>query len=141
MAIQFKPIATYSDKYRRRASVAGPDYVAGIQNPKRPWDQAALAGESNYATAMQSVISEKRRSTGIQKAGAAKWQEGATTKGPARFGPGVDFGAKYYEQNLAPIQAKVASVTLPPRGPKGSEQNFALPSIVAKAMRAAAGKK
>jgi len=62
-------------------------------------------------------------------------------KGAVRFGPGVDLGSKYYEQNLAPIHQKVAATTLPPRGPKGSEANFQIPAIVARAMRAASGKK
>lgn len=141
MPIQFKSIATYSDKYRRRASVAGPDYVAGVQNPRRPWAAAAVAGEANYAAGVTQALANKSRSAGIQKAGDAKWLEMAVSKGPARFGPGVDAGAKYYESNLGPIQAKVAATTLPPRGPKGSETNFQLPSLVAKAFRAAAGKK
>lgn len=141
MGIQFKSISAYGDKYKRRAEVAGPDYAAGVQSPRRPWDQAAIAGEANYAQGVQAAIAEKRRSTGIQKAGNAKWQEGATQKGAARFGPGVAVGMKYYEANLGPIQAKVAATSLPPRGPKGSEANFQLPAIVARAFRAAAGKK
>lgn len=141
MAIQFKAISQYGDKYKRRAAVAGPDYTAGVQSPRRPWDQAAIQGEANYAAGVQAAIAEKRRSVGIQKAGSAKWLEGAVQKGAARFGPGVDLGAKYYESNLGPIQQKVAGTTLPPRGPKGSEQNFSLPAIVARAFRAAAGKK
>lgn len=141
MGITFKPIGDYSDKYRRRASVAGPDYVKGVANPRRPWAAAAQAGEANYAAGVTAAVANKSRSAGIQKAGDAKWLEMATLKGPQRFGPGVDAGAKYYESNLAPIQAKVASTVLPPRGPKGSESNFQLPAIVAKAFRAASGKK
>lgn len=141
MPIQFKSIAVYGDKYRRRAAVAGPDYLAGIQNPKRPYAAAAIAGEGNFATAMSQVIANKSRSAGIQKAGDAKWLEGGTLKGTVRFGPGVDAGSKYYEANLAPIQQRVAGTVLPPRGPKGSETNFTFPALVAKAMRAAAGKK
>jgi hypothetical protein len=141
MAINFKSIATYSDKYRRRASVAGPDYTAGVQNPRRPWAESAIQGEGNYAAGVQNAVANKSRSAGIQKAGNAKWQEGATVKGAQRFGPGVDHGAKYYESNLAPIQQKVAATTLPPRGPKGSEANYQAPALVAKAFRAAAGKK
>ncbi len=121
--------------------MAGADYTKGVQNPKRPYAAAAVAGEGNFASAMQSVISEKRRSAGIQKAGDAKWLEGATVKGAQRFGPGVDAGAKYYESNLAPIQAKVAGTTLTPRGPKGSEGNYQNAVTVAKAFRTAVGKK
>jgi len=141
MPIKFKSIATYSDKYRRRASVAGPDYLAGIQNPKRPYASSAIAGEANFATAMTQVIAAKSRAAGIQKAGDAKWLEGGTLKGQVRFGPGVDAGAKYYEANLAPIQQTVSAVSLPVRGPKGSEVNFTIPAVVARAFRTAAGKK
>ena len=141
MGINFKPMSASSDKYRRRAAVAGPDYAAGVQSPKRPWDQAAIQGEANYAAGVQAAIASKSRATGIQKAGNAKWLEGAVVKGAVRFGPGVDAGAKYYEQNLAPIQQKVAGTQLPPRGPKGSEANFQIPALVARAFRLAAGKK
>lgn len=141
MAIFFKPIAESSDKYRRRASVAGPDYEKGVHNPKRPYAAAAIAGEANFGTAMTQVIANKSRAAGIQKAGDAKWLEGAVEKGVIRFGPGVALGSKYYEQNLGPIQAKVALTVLPPRGPTGSESNFTVPALVARAFRVAAGKK
>lgn len=141
MAIKFKAITEYSDKYRRRASVAAPDYTKGVASPKRPWADAAVAGEANYAAGVSAAVANRSRSAGIQKAGNAKWLEAATVKGAVRFGPGVDFGAKYYEANLAPVQQKVASLTLPPRGPKGSESNYQAPALVAKAFRAAAGKK
>lgn len=141
MGINFKSISTYSDKYRRRASVAGPDYAAGVASPRRPYAASAVAGEANYAAGVTAAVANKSRAAGIQKAGDSKWLEGSTVKGTARFGPGVDFGSKYYESNLAPIQQKVAGTSLPPRGPKGSESNFQLPAIVAKAFRAAAGKK
>jgi len=141
MPIQFKSIADYGDKYRRRAAVAGPDYVKGAKSPRRPYAASAVAGEGNFATAMTQVIAGKTRAAGIQKAGDAKWLEGITLKGEQRFGPGVDVGSKYYETNLAPIQAKVAATALPVRGPKGAESNYAIPATVARAFRAAAGKK
>lgn len=141
MSITFKPIAESSDKYRRRAAVAGPDYEKGVKNPKRPWAASAVAGEANFGAAMTQVVADKRRSAGIQKAGDAKWVEAAVEKGVPRFGPGVSLGSKYYEQNLGPIQAKVAQTQIPPRGPKGSESNFAIPALVARAFRQAAGKK
>ena len=141
MAIMFKPIAESSDKYRRRAAVAGPDYEKGVRNPKRPYAAAAIAGEANFAAAMTQVVADKRRSAGILKAGDAKWLEGSVEKGVTRFPTGVALGSKYYEQNLGPIQAKVAATVLPPKGPRGSESNFQIPALVAKAFRAAAGKK
>jgi len=141
MAVTFKPITDYSDKYRRRASVAGPDYLKGTQTPKRPYAAAAIAGEPNYATATTAAIAEKRRSTGISKAGDAKWSEGCALKGNIRFGPGVDVGAKYYEANLAPIHQKAAAAALNIRGPVGAETNYQNAVIMAKAFRTASGKK
>ena len=40
-----KGVSNTVDKWQRRASVAQPDYVAGVQNPRVPWDQAAKAAE------------------------------------------------------------------------------------------------
>jgi len=141
MPVVFKPVTEYSDKYRRRASVAAPDYKKGVAAPKRPYAAAAVAGEPNFASAMTAVIAEKRRSAGITKAGDAKWLEGCNEKGAERFPKGVDVGSKYYETNLAPIHQKAAAAALNIRGPVGAETNYQNAVIMAKAFRTAAGKR
>jgi hypothetical protein len=74
-----------AEKYGRGVSGAGQDYAAGVANPSRPWAQATQAGKARYVAGVQKAISEDRFAKGVARAGDAKWQEGATTKGAQRY--------------------------------------------------------
>jgi hypothetical protein len=128
------------DKWQRRASVAAPDYQAGVQNPRVPWDQAAKAAEANYKTAVTMAANEGRFGKGITRVGNEKWSKGAAQKGPARFVEGVNLGAPIFQDRISQVLSTIEGVTLPPRGPKGSPQNYQRVTPIGEALRRAFGK-
>jgi hypothetical protein len=113
-----------SAKWARKAAVSQQDYAEGVASPRAPWAASAMAAAGSWATGVQAAISGKRFEKGVQKAGDAAWSEGATKKGVARFAEGVAQSTGKYEQGIARYLQVIQSTTLPPRGPKGSAQNY-----------------
>ena len=135
-----KPLDQSSDKWSRRASVAGEDYLFGVRSPRQAWDTAAAAAEPNYKAAVVAAANAGRFGKGVRKAGNAKWQTGAITKGPTRFSEGVALAKPAWEAGFAPYQRVIETISLPARGPKGSPANLQRVTLVSAALRAAAEK-
>ena len=131
-----KPIDQSSDKWTRRASVAGPDYLSGIQNPRRAWAEAAGAGEGNYKAGVVAAANAGRYGAGVKRAGDSKWKDGALKKGPGRFAEGVAIGVADWKKGFEPYQSAISAIKLPDRGPKGSPQNIQRVAAIATALRA-----
>jgi hypothetical protein len=119
-----KPIDQSASKWQRRASVAGPDYLTGVQNPRTPWAQAAQAANGNYVSAVTTAAQAGRYAAGVKKAGDTKWATNATAKGPSRYAEGVNLAVGSWQTGFQPYQTALSSLTLPARGPTGSPQNL-----------------
>lgn len=120
-----KPQALITDKWTRRAAVAGPDYDAGVRAPIVPWDTAAIAGDPAWKAGVQAAVAGNAFTAGVRAAGNQAWQDGAINKGIPRFPQGVAVSTGKYERGFAPIRAVIEGVTLPPRGPRRSPANIA----------------
>lgn len=130
-----KPVEQSSDKWMRRASVAGADYLAGVQAPRTSWATASAAAEGNYKTGVTQAATAGRYGTGIRKAGDEAWRTGSTTKGPTRFAEGVSLSVGKWQSGFQPYQAAIGAITLPPRGPAGSPANMQRVNAIATALR------
>jgi hypothetical protein len=130
-----KDIAKSSDKWQRRASVATPDYQAGVANPRRPWAEAAAAGDANYKAGVTAAATKGSYAAGIKRAGNQRWLDGATNKGPARYAEGVALAVQDWQTGFQPYQQAISSLALPARGPAGSPQNLQRVAAVANANR------
>lgn len=136
-----KSLTNSSDKWTRRAAVAGPDYESGVRSPRRDWAEAALAAENNYKAGVVSAAQAGKFGRGVKAAGTARWQESALAKGPNRFSEGVILSKDRWEKGFAPSHEAITRLNLPPRGPKGSPQNLQRVTAVAQALRAVAERK
>lgn len=132
-----KPLDIATEKWVRRATVAGPDYTLGVQNPKKAWDQACKEAEKAYQQAVITAAQQGRYGKGIAKAGMSKWQEGAIKKGPTRFTEGVNLARDNWKTGFEPYAKVIQSVSLPERGPKGDPRNLQRVAAIATALRAA----
>jgi hypothetical protein len=135
-----KGVANVVDKWQRRAAVAGPDYMAGIDNPRVPWDQAAKAAEGNYKAGVTAAANAGRFGQGIARVGAQAWSEGAKKKGTGRFAEGVSLSGGKFQDRINTVLTTIEGITLPPRGPKGSPQNLNRVAPIGAALRRAFGK-
>src|SRR5271166_2779602 len=92
MAIAVKDIGTIAAKWSQRAQAAGPDYTAGVKAPSTDWATATSASAQSWSQGVQQAVTDGRFSSGVTKAGTAKWQAGAVNKGAARYPQGVAQG-------------------------------------------------
>ena len=139
MAVQFPAPSVAAERWGRRASAASGDFKAGAQAASGRWQPAAVAGETNYNAGVQAGIAKKAFSTGVNKAGDAKWLNRTTTVGPERYAGGVLVAQPAYDAGVSPIWAKAAATQLGARGPRSSEGNYQRAVQMAKAFATAAG--
>lgn len=130
-----KDAGSSATKWSQRASAASGTYTAGVASSTK--DQAALAAaaEPLWASSVATAAANKRFSAGLTKAGVGAWKAGVAAVGGARYSQGVGAAQSKYQQGVAPFFSALSSVTLPARGPKGS--NSARVDAVVNALMAA----
>lgn len=130
-----KTASQSAQKFVERAGAASGDYVAGAQSTNKDQAAAAIAAAPNYAAGVQAAISRGAYAKGLQASGKAGWLKGVTEKGGNRFAEGVASGAAKYATNSGAYDSARGAASSLPRGPKGSEQNFARAKAVGQALR------
>lgn len=121
-------------KWATRAAAASGDYASGAASPRRSWSQAASAAEENYKAGIAEASARGAYGKGISAAGDAKWQRGIAEKGRTRYQQGVAVSQDNYVRGFQPYADTLRSITLTPRGPKGT--NYGRTQQVGDAMRA-----
>lgn len=118
------PVRGGADKWKARTAAAARDYAAGVQRPRVPWSQAAMAARESWAAGVQDAIQRGAYEQGVTEAGDARWQQGVAQKGAARFAPGVQASGERYERGFAPYRQIIEQTSLPPRGRRGDPANL-----------------
>lgn len=133
MAIKVKPISEATQKLVSRASGATQDYRRGIERTDNQAENA-IAAEDAYRAGLQESFTRNARVKGLEKSGNKKWQERSLSLGANRFATGVRAGAQDYAENVKPYFEMLSRLELPPRGPKGSPENFNRSRVVGEAL-------
>lgn len=92
-----KTAAQIAAKYQRGVQAAGPDYAAGVQNPKKDWAQQMTAAQPRMVAGLQKAIANGDILKGVQKSGGSQnWQQKAATKGARNYSASAaDAGQAY----------------------------------------------
>lgn len=130
-----KTASQSASKFVERAGAASSDYVSGAQSTSKDQSAAAIAAAPNYAAGVQAAITRGAYAKGLQASGKAGWLKGITEKGANRFAEGVASGASKYATNSGKYDSARSAADSMPRGPKGSEANFARSKTVGQALR------
>lgn len=130
-----KSASESAQKFVERAGAASGDYVAGAQSTTKDQAAAAIAGKANWSAGIQAAITGDRYAKGLQASGKAGWLRGVTEKGANRFAEGVAAGAGKYATNSGKYDGARGAAAPMPRGPKGSEANYARSKAVGTALR------
>jgi hypothetical protein len=134
VAIKVKSVADATAKWKSRASVAAPDYEAGIKNPKRDWASETQASKEAYVSGVQGAIGRGAFEKGVAKAGTEKWSSNALSKGKARFTEGVQKGEGAYTAGVGPVLDTIGRISLPTKGSAGAPQNIERVRAIADAL-------
>lgn len=131
--IQTKDAATIASKYKTRAANAGPDFLSGAVAGAANWEPHTLASAATYNAAVTAAAAQNRFAKGVQGS-TAKLQKNLQAVGQSRYVAGVTNASDAYAQGMAPVLQTLNSISLPPRGVKGTNQERA--NIVATRLRA-----
>lgn len=121
---EIKSLSAIADKWTRVTPGRTEDYKLGIQNPRRDWEEEALAGKDNWKAGIDAAAGKDLFAKGIRKAGTSKWRDKALKKGPGRFAEGVYLAGPDYEKGFAPYRDAIEAVDLGPRFPKRDPRNI-----------------
>lgn len=124
-----------SQKFVERAGAASQDYVSGAESSGKDQAAAAIAAKGNYAAGVQAAITRGAYEKGLQASGKSGWLNGVRTKGQNRYAEGVSAGAVKYATNSGKYDSARQAADAMPRGPKGSETNYARAKAVGIALR------
>ena len=89
-------------KFRQNMASAGPSYEFGVQNPSRPWEEAAAAGAQRWQVGVQEAISRNAFAKGVAGKGG-KWARKTTTVGVQRFTQAASSAAEEYGRQASKI--------------------------------------
>jgi hypothetical protein len=131
-----RPVEEISDKWQRRASVAGIDYQRGIQFPRRSWEEGALKAENAYKAGVTAAATQGRFGGGIRRAGNKRWVDGAIRKGVGRYPEGVAVAKDDWSKGFKPYADTITATALPDPGPRGTPTNMQRSTMMAMALRA-----
>jgi hypothetical protein len=113
-----------ADKFEARASQAGPAYEAGVGDVSDSEQQdATLDASDTWEQGIQEAITEGRFSEGVRNPDAS-WQTKALQQGSTRFTQGVSNAGSAWESGFSDYASTLESLTLQPRGARGSQANF-----------------
>jgi hypothetical protein len=135
MAIDVKDAATAASKFTARGAAAAGDYAAGVRGSGAKWERATAMAEDNYNAGIQEAIGRKAFLKGIAAAGGGKYETKAASTGARRYPEGIREAGGSYQEKVQPYLATIASLSLPPRRPKGDPANFARVQAVGEALR------
>lgn len=139
MAIHMPSPAAAAEKWARVTQSRQNDYQTGVQGAGQRYQEGVSGAADIYAAGVQQAINEGRYSMGVAgKAG--RYVAKASGIGPARWAQGISGSRSDYEGGVGRTFQAVASVSLPPKGPKGSPGNLQRVAAVVEAERAARGR-
>ena len=99
-------------------------YKEGVESPRVPWKQATLAAVENHTAGTQEALARGAFAKGVGDTPDNKQREKAGSIGPARYSQGAAAAEGDYSRGFSDYRSVIEGVVLPPRGPKGSPQNF-----------------
>ena len=131
-----KSLSQIASKWKRNASLAGDSYRDGVTSPRADWAGATVAADSARKDGLAAADARDATRKGVEAAGTAKWKKRATEVGPARYRQGVQVAEQDFSSGFSPFHSIISGTTLPPRGAKGSPENYDRVRVIGEALHA-----
>lgn len=84
--------SAWTSKYEKRATIARPEYEAGVKNPKRDPIEAAIAQKETMVAKLTEVLAGNKWENALRFVGQSGWQKAALEKGASRYPEGIRAG-------------------------------------------------
>jgi hypothetical protein len=129
--VKVKSLDASATKYQTRAAQASGDYVKGADGAD--WKSKVTSAEAlkNYTQGIADA--PKRWTKGLGKATNEDWAGAIRDVGGTRYAQGVGSAGPKWQSGFSPYHSIASSIDLGPKGPKGSEGNYARSTKMGKA--------
>ena len=136
--MKVRDLSTAAKKFSTNASAGSANYATGVQN-NSSWLTNTEAAAPTWAQGVSNAASNGRFAKGVSKAGQSKWQTNAVQKGQSRFQSAVSspMASQNWQTGFQPYAQVLSSITVPPKGVKGSPQNYAIVQTIGDALHKA----
>lgn len=128
-------LAASAAKFGARGVAASGDYKTGVSGAGAEWSRRTGESEENWSQGVNAAIARGAFKKGVDKAGSEKYVRNATQIGAARYGQGVQAATGDWQKGFQPYAQRLASLELPPKGPKGDPRNYQRSQVVGQALR------
>lgn len=135
MPLKVKDINKSAAKFVQRASIAGPDYSAGIDAAGTSQFDNAVAAKDSWGAGVQTAVANGSFVKGLQRVGPGKWTTNAKTKGAKNYPAGVAAAQQSYLSAVGPYFQVLSNLDPGPRFPRGDPRNQARSVAVQVALR------
>ncbi len=134
MGIKVKSAAEAAKKWGEVTPGRSGYYQAGAAAAGADWEANTIAAQKSFVAGVTAGNIGQMFAGGVKKAGSAKFTRKVTEVGGQRFGQGVSAAIQDYQSGAEPMLATIASLTLPPRAPRGSSSNLERVRVIADAL-------
>lgn len=136
--MKVKDLGQSAKKFGQNAAAGSANYATGVQN-NQSWAQNTEAAAPNWAAGVTTAAQNGRFAKGVSKAGQSKWQQNSVQKGQSRFQTAVQSPAaqQNWQTGFQPFAAVIAGITVPPKGVRGSPQNYQIVQTIGDALHRA----
>lgn len=136
--MKVKDLGVAANKFGTNAAAGAPNYQAGVQN-NNTWATNAAAAAPTWAAGVQAAAANGTFGKGVSKAGQGKWQANSVNKGVGRFQSAVTSpqAKAAWQAGFQPFATVLSSITVPPRGVRGSPGNYSIVQTIGDALHKA----
>lgn len=136
--MKVKDLTLAANKFGTNAAAGSANYAAGVQ-ADNSWQTNTAAAADTWTSGVQTAAANGRFAKGVNKATQSKWQSNTVSKGQARFQQAVATPAakQNWQAGFQPYATVLGSITKPPKGVKGSPQNYAIVQTIGDALHKA----
>jgi len=134
--ISVKSAAEIAKKWAEVTPAKSTYYEVETPAAAAEWEANTVAAGGTYRAGISVAGIEKRFVGGVKRAGAEKFGRKVKAVGVARYSPGVAAAQADMAKNFADFQGVLDGLEIPDRGPRGSDANYAIVSVVGKALHA-----
>jgi len=119
MAIPVPPIGSVTTLWQNRSVAAVQQYKDSIQQSGSRWQTAVDSSEDDWQNGVNVAASNGAYGRGVQGK-ASLYVDRAVSLGGNRYPTGIQAATTSYTAKMGKVLGIIANVTLPPRGPVGS---------------------
>jgi len=132
--VNVKDLNSSADKLERRGQQAQGDFESGVENTTDSEQQeATLNSTQAWEQGIQDALNNGSFESGVRNT-SKSWQEQTLENGARRFAEGVGNAGDTWQDSFEEFANELESLSLQPRGARGSTANFERSRAVGEAL-------